>query len=73
MTSRWFFSNPSLTSRAIDAVTLASASASRAHSMALCSRCFDVDGLEQFDLLVELEVGPPADGVGQRARANGRR
>ena len=28
---------------------------------------FDVDRLEEIDLLIEVEVGPPADGVGQRA------
>ena len=46
MTSRWFFSNPSLTSRAIDAVTFASASAVAGPVDRLAQPRFDVEGLE---------------------------
>ena len=52
---------------AIFSVSSSSARASLAHSSTLADPHLDVDGLEQLDLALGRQVGPPAGQVGERA------
>ena len=58
---------PSVTSVRMRSVSSSSARASLAQASTSSTRSVDVDGLEQLDLALDREVGPPAGGVGQRA------
>ena len=59
---------PSRTSSAIFSASSRSARASLAQPSTRRDPRLDVDGLEQLDLALDGQLGPPADEVGQRAR-----